>query len=242
MRPKSKSWGRHKKNFFLHTLPRIDWWKKRERHPVVQLETIEGQIQYNPDPLQAADMRADEVDFMNNFHESNDQSLIWVRETKYKCEKRKILLDNLSDEEDLNKDHPMLWKQFALAAGADESSLDLVKQEYFTSDLIENFFRLSRSSYAEGLGALYAYERQVPEIAETKIKGLIDHYNISTDQGLEYFVVHKDADVLHREQSEKLMLQLNEEEQVLAEEAALSTGHMLWNFLSGLCDKHDIKN
>lgn len=157
-------------------------------------------------------------------------------------EKRKILLDNLSDEEDLNKDHPMLWKQFALAAGADESSLDLVKQEYFTSDLIENFFRLSRSSYAEGLGALYAYERQVPEIAETKIKGLIDHYNISTDQGLEYFVVHKDADVLHREQSEKLMLQLNEEEQVLAEEAALSTGHMLWSFLSGLCDKHDIKN
>ena len=157
-------------------------------------------------------------------------------------EKRKILLENLRDEEDLNKDHPMLWKQFALAAGADESSLDLVKQEYFTSDLIENFFRLSRSSYAEGLGALYAYERQVPEIAETKIKGLIDHYNISTDQGLEYFVVHKDADVLHREQSEKLMLQLNEEEQVLAEEAALSTGHMLWSFLSGLCDKHDIKN
>ena len=157
-------------------------------------------------------------------------------------EKRKLLLDNLSDEENFNKDHPMLWKQFALAAGADESSLDLVKQEYFTSDLIENFFRLSRSSYAEGLGALYAYERQVPEIAETKIKGLIDHYNISTDQGLEYFVVHKDADVLHREQSEKLMLQLNKEEQVLAEEAALSTGHMLWNFLSGLCDKHDIKN
>ena len=157
-------------------------------------------------------------------------------------EKRKLLLDNLSDEENFNKDHPMLWKQFALAAGADESSLDLVKQEYFTSDLIENFFRLSRSSYAEGLGALYAYERQVPEIAETKIKGLIDHYNISTDQGLEYFVVHKDADVLHREQSEKLMLQLNEEEQVLAEEAALSTGHMLWSFLSGLCDKHDIKN
>jgi pyrroloquinoline-quinone synthase len=75
-------------------------------------------------------------------------------------EKRKILLDNLSDEENLNKDHPMLWKQFALAAGADESSLDLVKQEYFTSDLIENFFRLSRSSYAEGLGALYAYEER----------------------------------------------------------------------------------
>ena len=82
-------------------------------------------------------------------------------------EQRKILLDNLSYEEDFSKDHPMLWKQFAVAAGASEESVESVKQEAFTSNLIDNFFRLSRSSYAEGLGALYAYERQVPEIAET---------------------------------------------------------------------------
>ena len=125
-------------------------------------------------------------------------------------EQRKILLDNLSDEEDFSKDHPMLWKQFALAAGASEESVESVKQETFTSNLIDNFFRLSRSSYAEGLGALYAYERQVPEIAETKIKGLVEHYNISTDEGLEYFVVHKDADVEHREQSAMLMNQLSD--------------------------------
>ena len=156
-------------------------------------------------------------------------------------EQRKILLDNLSDEEDFSKDHPMLWKQFALAAGASEESVESVKQEAFTSNLIDNFFRLSRSSYAEGLGALYAYERQVPEIAETKIKGLVEHYNISTDEGLEYFVVHKDADVEHREQSAMLMNQLSDEERILAEEAGMSTVKMLWSFLSGLCDKYDIK-
>ena len=37
--------------------------------------------------------------------------------------------------------------------------------------MIDNFFRLSRSTYAEGLA--YIYERQVPEIADTKIKGLL---------------------------------------------------------------------
>ncbi len=136
----------------------------------------------------------------------------------------------------------MLWKQFALAAGATKESVESVKQELFTSNLIDNFFRLSRSSYAEGLGALYAYERQVPEIAETKIKGLVEHYNISTDKGLEYFVVHKDADIEHREQSAMLMNQLSDEERILAEEAGMSTVKMLWNFLSGLCDKHNIKN
>ena len=112
-------------------------------------------------------------------------------------EQRKILLDNLSDEEDFEKDHPMLWKQFALAVGADESQLETIKQAGYTEDMIANFFRLARSSYAEGLGSLYAYERQVPEIADTKIKGLVDHYNVSSEKGLEYFVVHKDADVEH---------------------------------------------
>ena len=156
-------------------------------------------------------------------------------------EQRKILLDNLSDEEDFEKDHPMLWKQFALAVGADENDVETIKQADFTKDMIANFFRLARSSYAEGLGSLYAYERQVPEIADTKIKGLIEHYNVSSDVGLEYFVVHKDADVEHREQSAILMNQLSEEDRKLAEEAGMSTVKMLWGFLSGLCEKHDIK-
>ena len=153
---------------------------------------------------------------------------------------RKILLDNLSDEEDFDKDHPMLWKQFALAVGADENTVETVNQESFTKDMIDNFFKLARSSYAEGLGSLYAYERQVPEIADTKIRGLIDHYNVSSDEGLEYFVVHKDADVEHREQSAELMNKLSPEERKLAEEAGLSTVKMLWGFLSGLCEKHNI--
>ena len=154
---------------------------------------------------------------------------------------RKILLDNLSDEEDFDKDHPMLWKQFALAVGADKNTVETVNQESFTKDMIDNFFKLARSSYAEGLGSLYAYERQVPEIADTKIKGLIDHYNVSSDEGLEYFVVHKDADVEHREQSAELMNKLSPEERKLAEEAGLSTVKMLWGFLSGLCEKHNIE-
>ena len=155
-------------------------------------------------------------------------------------EKRKILLENLSDEEDFSKDHPLLWKQFAQSVGSDTNAMETVSSEVFTKELIENFFRLCRSSYAEGLGALYAYERQVPEIADTKIEGLKKFYDVDSKEGLEYFTVHMEADVEHREQSASLMRQLSKEEQLLAEEAGLSTVKYLWNFLSGLCVKHNI--
>ena len=80
-------------------------------------------------------------------------------------EKRKILLENLQDEENPNADHPKLWKNFALAMDADKDKIETVEQEDFTKKMIENFFKQGRSSYAEGLASLYTYERQIPEIA-----------------------------------------------------------------------------
>ena len=71
-----------------------------------------------------------------------------------------------------NADHPKLWKNFAIAMGADTDKIEDVKREWFTNDMIENFFHQARKSYAEGLASLYTYERQIPEIAETKIRGL----------------------------------------------------------------------
>ena len=90
-------------------------------------------------------------------------------------EKRKILLENLQDEENTDADHPKLWKNFAAALGADKNTIDDVKPDWFTKDMIDNFFAQARSSYAEGLASLYTYERQIPEIAETKMSDLNAH-------------------------------------------------------------------
>jgi pyrroloquinoline-quinone synthase len=156
-------------------------------------------------------------------------------------EKRKILLENLNDEENREADHPKLWKNFALAMGADANAIEKVKADQFTKDMIDNFFKNGRSTYAEGLASLYTYERQIPEIAETKIQGLKKHYGVSSKEGLEFFVVHKEADVHHRLECEKLLDGLSVEEQSKAEIAALSTAKYLWNFLSGIAAKHNLK-
>ncbi|RPG98993.1 MAG: CADD family putative folate metabolism protein [Candidatus Pelagibacter sp. TMED106] len=155
-------------------------------------------------------------------------------------EKRKILLENLQDEEHPEGDHPKLWKNFALSVGANEREIEKVKKYQFTKDLIDNFFKQARLSYAEGLGSLYTYERQVPEIAETKIQGLKKYYGVSTKKGLEFFEVHKAADIHHRKECEKLLDSMSKSEQEKAEKAALSTAKYLWNFLSGMSEKHNL--
>ena len=156
-------------------------------------------------------------------------------------EKRKILLENLQDEENPNGDHPKLWKNFALSVGADKNKIEKAKQESFTKRMIDNFFKQGRKSYAEGLASLYTYERQIPEIADTKIRGLKKYYGVNSKKGLEFFEAHKAADVLHRKACEKLLDGLSKKEQKKAEKAALSTAKYLWNFLSGMVDKHSLK-
>ena len=167
----------------------------------------------------------------------------YISATHSMCEdldKRKILLENLQDEEKEGADHPKLWKNFALELGSDSKKIEEVKKENFTTELIDNFFKNGRSSYAEGLASLYTYERQIPEITETKIRGLKNHYGVSSKKGLEFFEVHKAADVYHRQACEKLLDDLSPEEQRKAEDSALSTAKFLWAFLSGIAEKHKI--
>ena len=167
----------------------------------------------------------------------------YISATHSMCEdisKRKVLLENLTEEEDKDHDHPKLWKQFALALGADKDGIETKDQETFTKDMIDNFFKQARSSYAEGLGSFYTYERQVPEVADVKISGLKTHYGVDTKEGLQFFEVHKDADVIHRAECEKLLDELSAEEQVKAEKAALTTAKFMWNFLSGVALKHKL--
>tara|TARA_E500000331_G_C17162596_1_gene672390 strand:+ start:154 stop:822 length:669 start_codon:yes stop_codon:yes gene_type:complete len=156
-------------------------------------------------------------------------------------EKRKILLENLQDEENVNGDHPKLWKNFAKAMGTDVNKIDEIKPDWFTKDMINNFFAQARSSYAEGLASLYTYERQIPEIAETKIQGLKKFYGVNSKEGLEFFEAHKSADVVHRAECEKLLDALSADEQKKAEKASMLTARYLWNFLSGMTSKHKLQ-
>lgn len=151
-------------------------------------------------------------------------------------EARKVLLENLNDEEGMNglDSHPALWLQFTKGLGLSEDTV--INCELFpeTKQFISDFLTLSRSSYAEGLGALYAYERQIPQTAASKITGLKQFYNIADEATLKFFLIHLEADVEHAEATKTLIKNLPMEEKIIAEKAAKKIAKSIWNMLSGI--------
>jgi pyrroloquinoline-quinone synthase len=150
---------------------------------------------------------------------------------------RRMLAENLAEEEGVEagkQDHASLWLMFACGLGETETAVRSQPLNAETESLIETFRRLSRSSYASGLGALYAYESQFPAVASAKIEGLIDRYGISDEETLRFFRVHEGADVEHSSVCRALLDRLPDDEKAEAIAAGEELAGALWNFLSGV--------
>jgi pyrroloquinoline-quinone synthase len=150
---------------------------------------------------------------------------------------RRMLAENLAEEEGIEagkQDHASLWMLFACGLGEDEASVRSQPLNPETAALIDTFRRLSRQSYAAGLGALYAYESQFPGVATAKIEGLVDRYGISDEEALRFFRVHATADVEHSAVCRELLDKLPAEQQAEALAAGEELAGALWNFLSGV--------
>jgi pyrroloquinoline-quinone synthase len=150
---------------------------------------------------------------------------------------RRMLAENLAEEEGIDagkQDHATLWLMFACGLGESEDAVRAQDLNAETTALIDTFRRLSRRSYASGLGALYAYESQFPGVASAKIEGLVDRYGISDEPTLRFFRVHETADVEHSSVCRRLLDRLPEDQKAEAVGAGEELAGALWNFLSGV--------
>jgi pyrroloquinoline-quinone synthase len=163
-----------------------------------------------------------------------------VRAVHSACEDRegrRMLAENLAEEEGLEagkQDHATLWLMFACGLGEDEGAVRAQALNAETQALIDAFRKLSRRSYASGLGALYAYESQFPGVASAKVEGLIDRYGIDDEPTLRFFRVHESADVEHGAVCRALLDRLPEDQREEAIAAGEELAGALWNFLSGV--------
>lgn len=146
---------------------------------------------------------------------------------------RKVLLENLVDEEIHGTDHPALWMQFANGLGA---SRDVVLNDMplpETTQMVDTYYDLAQRDWRDGLCALYAYECQVPEVSASKIDGLKKFYGITDEKTLEFFTAHQAYDVGHSEQVAGLIEKYVDPAH--AEVATREAAKALWNFLDGMC-------
>jgi pyrroloquinoline-quinone synthase len=147
-------------------------------------------------------------------------------------EARKVLLENLVDEEIKGTDHPELWMRFAEGLGAKREDVAREVPLPETSRLLSEFFDLTQSDWTDGLCALYAYESQVPEVAASKVSGLKSFYGIRDPRTLEFFTTHMKYDVVHSKAVEGLI-----EAHASPEPARRATRRAvdaLWGFLDGM--------
>ena len=102
------------------------------------------------------------------------------------------LIENQQEE----SDHIKPWISFAGELGISEDELisysGLDKTKKAVSDLSELM-----NTFDGGACAMYAFEKEIPKISQTKLDGLSEFYQITSNNATEYFKLHTEADIRH---------------------------------------------
>ncbi len=93
-------------------------------------------------------------------------------------------------------DHVKPWINFAGELGVSEDELTsntgLTKTRKAVSDLNELM-----NTFEGGACAMYAFEKEIPKISQTKLDGLAEFYGMTSNEATEYFKLHTEADIRH---------------------------------------------
>lgn len=106
---------------------------------------------------------------------------------------KKEEINNIILEEKL---HIQFWIDFAEELGISPETLSSYEGLEKTQKAVRNLFSLVET-FHEGAIAMYALEKEIPVIAEVKLKGLKEFYNFTSKKGLKYFNLHTEADIRH---------------------------------------------
>jgi pyrroloquinoline-quinone synthase len=148
---------------------------------------------------------------------------------------RASLLDNLWDEEHGEENHAELWLRFAEGIGVERDDVRGASWNDNTRALVDGYLDTAvRDPVAAGVAAVYAYEAQVPPVAQAKIDGLRERYGIDDERTLAFFATHAYLDVEHSQAERQMVAELAEadEEAVLA--ATRRALDAWWSFLDGV--------
>ena len=158
-------------------------------------------------------------------------------------ELRRAVLANMCDEKGVegrtareSVPHSELWLDFAEGMGSSRN-LDWHCPLPEVRQLVKHFYRVASEGLPEAaLAAFYAYESQVPRIAQEKERGLREMYG-ADDKTCGYFSLHATADVYHsnvwRNQLAK-RIEANPQNADAALDAAENAARALWRALDGI--------
>lgn len=102
------------------------------------------------------------------------------------------LMSNQKEE----ADHIRPWIKFAGALGVSQAELEVYPGLEKTKKAVSELSYLM-DSFDGGAAAMYALEQEIPKISLSKIEGMRKFYDMTSDDAIEYFRLHVEADIRH---------------------------------------------
>jgi len=102
------------------------------------------------------------------------------------------LVENQQEE----SDHIKPWIAFAGELGISEDELISYSGTTKTQKAVSDLNQLM-VTFDGGASAMYAFEKEIPKISQTKLDGLAEFYGMTSDEATEYFKLHTEADIRH---------------------------------------------
>ncbi|HJL67403.1 MAG TPA: iron-containing redox enzyme family protein [Nitrosopumilus sp.] len=102
------------------------------------------------------------------------------------------LIENQQEE----SDHIQPWIAFAGELGISEDELTAYTGLPKTLRAVSELNKLM-NTYEGGACAMYAFEKEIPKISQTKLDGLAEFYGLTNHEATEYFKLHTEADIRH---------------------------------------------
>ncbi|MBS1717135.1 MAG: iron-containing redox enzyme family protein [Armatimonadetes bacterium] len=122
--------------------------------------------------------------------------------------------------------HEELWKGFQKDLGFTTRSNRIETEELYA--LATKLFEAKDTA----AGALYSFEAQQPNTSAVKLKGLLEHYNL-TEAGREYFAVH--AEDFHEVQDLSAVIEkMDDASFAKTLDACEQMAHAMWKALDGV--------
>ena len=109
-----------------------------------------------------------------------------VRDRATEKEFRANIEENIAEEQE----HVELWKRFTKSLGVSEQELTDYTPSQKSVDAVQSLESLVQGTFEDGVVAMYALERELPAIAQSKKDGLCNFYDLKSEDAQIYFDEH----------------------------------------------------
>ena len=107
-----------------------------------------------------------------------------------------IVKSELESNQKEEAEHIKPWMKFACALGVPHEELEKYDGLEKTRKAVSELSSLM-DSFEGGAAAMYALEQEIPKISLSKIDGMRKFYDMTSDDAIEYFRLHAEADIRH---------------------------------------------